>query len=308
MKSTDALYHRNPFVRKGAAAMLQALRRIKRFARTEPALRQNPPVLANSFPKSGTHLLNQLVAALPQRRDYGSFLSSMTSSFRFRERTAAESLRIIESLMPGELMRAHLFYEPQYEQAISGSHAVHYFIYRDPRDVVLSEAHYLRSLNRWHKLHRYFREQQSLEDAIALSIRGMEGQVPGIAYPNIAERFARFAGWLESNRVCVVKFEELVGPQQTSIVSRMAEFYCRSVEENLDQSALAERMLDNINPERSHTYRSGKSGGWQEKFTPRLREQFDTIAGELLIQLGYEADHRWVEANRDSSESVIVQK
>jgi len=34
-----------------------------------------PPVLANSFPKSGTHLLIQILQALPGIRDLGDFLA-----------------------------------------------------------------------------------------------------------------------------------------------------------------------------------------------------------------------------------------
>ena len=41
---------------------------------------------------------------------------------------------------------------------LAKKNVVHYFVYRDPRDVVISEAHYLREMNRWHRLAPYFRK------------------------------------------------------------------------------------------------------------------------------------------------------
>ena len=68
-------------------------------------------------------------------------------------------------------------------QQLADGNVVHYFIYRDPRDVVVSEAHYLRDMNRWHRLTPYFRKFESIDDAIMLSINGLEPPVAGIDYP-----------------------------------------------------------------------------------------------------------------------------
>lgn len=41
--------------------------------------------------------------------------------------------------------------------------------------------------------------------------------------------------------------------------------------------------------------RKGVAGDWRRVFTARDRKLFDRGAGELLIELGYEPDHRWVD-------------
>src|SRR5262245_30165889 len=103
----QGLHSPNAFVRKGSALLLSAQKGLTRaHARDQFALR--PPVLANSFPKSGTHLLDQIADALPDRLNYGAFLSSMTSSFQYRLRTNESTLRFINRTVPGELVRAHL--------------------------------------------------------------------------------------------------------------------------------------------------------------------------------------------------------
>ena len=167
MNITKALYHQNGLVRKSSAAILRGARFAKRCRQTQEDLEACPPVFVNSLPKSGTHLLNQLVTAFPNLVEYGAFLGSMTSSYRFRERSKQNTLKFIQSFLAKEIVRGHLFYELEYDLALRKQNVVHYFIYRDLRDVVVSEAYYLRNINRWHRLHAYFRElpTQAAENA-----------------------------------------------------------------------------------------------------------------------------------------------
>jgi len=41
--------------------------------------------------------------------------------------------------------------------------------------------------------------------------------------------------------------------------------------------------------------RKGIVGDWRSAFTREARQLFDHYAGDMLIELGYEADHGWVE-------------
>ena len=45
--------------------------------------------------------------------------------------------------------------------------------------------------------------------------------------------------------------------------------------------------------ERTPTFRKGQIGGWREAFTEAHKEAFKATAGDLLVQLGYEADLGW---------------
>src|SRR5262245_33094509 len=101
----NGLSSRNGFVRKGATAILAIPRRIASLRASEEDFASRPPVLANSFPKSGTHLLAQIVHGLPERINYGAFLSSETSSFQFRERSTDSTRRFIHNFVPGEIVR-----------------------------------------------------------------------------------------------------------------------------------------------------------------------------------------------------------
>jgi hypothetical protein len=286
----------NGFVRKGARAILAVPKWLASTQARAEDFAVLPPAFANSFPKSGTHLLVQILDGLPNRRNYGEFLASGKSSFRFDERSVDETLRLIRRFTPGEVVRGHLYFDPAYAEELNRRHVANYFIYRDPRDVVVSEAHYLREMNRWHRLHPYFRDAASIEDAIMLSINGFDPPVPGIEYPNIAGRFARYEGWLSDSNCLPIRFEDLVSEEQPAIVRRIAEFYANRTNADFDFESTVQHMQSLIAPKKSHTFRSGKKAGWAKEFTPAHRERFAEVAGDLLVRLGYEPDHSWTTA------------
>jgi hypothetical protein len=287
------LSNRNGLVRKGAAAALQLPKSLKRLRSRNDEYLATPPVLANSFPKSGTHLLFQIVEGLPNSINYGAFLASMTSSFRFRERSPDNATRFIKQFVPGEIIRGHLFFHPQNAADLADKNVVHYFAYRDPRDIVVSEAHYLREMNRWHRLAPRFRGLPSIGEAIMLSITGFDPPIPGIEYPNIAARFARYSGWLKRDDCLAIRFEDLASECRPAVIRRMAEFYAARCRSELDIEACAATMTASIAPHKSHTFRRGKKAGWQAEFTENHRRVFDDLAGDLLIDLGYEPNHDW---------------
>lgn len=292
----NGLSSHNGFVRKGAAATLAGVKWLRGGADDDEALAAAPPVLVNSFPKSGTHLLLQLAEGLPDRVNYGVFLASMTSSFRFRERSVENTRDFIRRFVPGEIVRGHLFYDKSYVEELAAKRVVNYLIYRDPRAVVVSEAHYLREMNHWHKLAPYFRRVPSITEAIALSITGLDPtDSGGVNYPNIARRFARYAGWLHDADCLAIRYEDLLSESRPRIIAEMAELYARHCSQKFDRSACVAAMTASIAPEKSHTFRTGKKTGWQREFTPELRRLFNDVAGDLLIELGYERDRSWLD-------------
>jgi hypothetical protein len=293
----SGLHSRHGLVRKGSALLLQqGPKRMARCLKARSSVEQytlHPPVLANSFPKSGTHLLDQIVAGLPGRVNYGEFLSSMTSSFQLRPRSPESTRRCIRRSLPGEIIRAHLFYHSSHDEELQRLNFVHYFIYRDPRDVVVSASHYLRHMNPWHRMSRTFRALPSDEDGILLSIEGLPDDGRPARLPSVAVRFRWYAGWLDSPHVCAMRFEWLVGPERDKQLERIVDFYASRTTTPVDRQATLENVRAQIAPEKSHTYRKDKGGGWREAFTPRLKDAFKRVAGDLLIRLGYERDNSW---------------
>ncbi len=277
--------------RKGKDFVQQLPRAVKRMQTKASDFETSPPVLVNSFPKSGTHLLTQIAEALPNTRDYGTFWASMPS-YTFRECSVDVMCSALTKLVPGELVLSHLFYEPAFKEVLTSKNTVHYFIYRDPRDIVISEAHYLSTMTKWHRLHPYFKALPSTEAQISLAINGASAHIP-YDYPNIALRFRRYMGWLKEPRVLSLRFEDLVSAHRDDHISKIINFYCQHTHQLDIVSRLIQNAVDNIDPQRSHTFRSGKSGGWRDVLTPTHKEQLKEVAGQLLIELGYEKDLDW---------------
>ncbi|WP_166507154.1 sulfotransferase domain-containing protein [Frigidibacter mobilis] len=249
------------------------MRKAKAFANRVPRLaahlsakeedyRARPPIIVNSLPKSGTHLLMQIAQELPDRRYFGSFIAQ-TPSMTLRMRSQGEIDRKIAAIVPGEVLGTHLYYTPETEAALRKINAIHLFIWRDPRDVLLSEAHYLAKMNRWHAMHKAFAALPDAETQVRFAITGNGGN-----YPGAEERIGSYMGWLTSDSCLSLRYEELVDPQtQLGQCQRILDVY-KATARAPGSLPSAEMLVDAINPARSHTFNRGGIGRWRKEMSP----------------------------------------
>lgn len=257
-------------------------RAAKRLQASDADYRQRPPIVVTTVPKSGTHLVHQVVAALPGTVDYGTFLATR-ASYRRKSRTTRSIVRRIKRLAPGEILRAHLVHQPEVVDALRSKRAFIIFVYRDPRDVLVSEAHYLTNLAPWHVLHREF-AHLSPKQRVDVAIDGLASHED--VYPNIRKRFDLFAHWLEDADI-TLRFEDLVSENQTQTIRSLVHHYSEvsTHNSNIDQTAV--RAIEAIDPSRSHTYREGRIGSWREALSPEQVARFEIIASSTLHRFGY---------------------
>ncbi len=83
-------------------------------------------------------------------------------------------------------------------------------ILRDPRDVAVSQLHYIKRLKK-HPIHEAFMGLPSDSERLMLCIRG--GELGERRMLSLDERYRRFSGWAEDGGSVVVRFEDLVGPR-----------------------------------------------------------------------------------------------
>ena len=293
MNPWNAIKTRSSLLRKSAAYANQIPRAFVRRLAHRADYAARPALIANSFPESGTHLLIQILRGLPNAIYFGSFIASMPT-FSFRERNREAHRRLIDRTVPGEVVGAHIFHHPVHAAVLARHNCAHFFVYRDPRDVAVSEAHYLTRMNRWHRMHRYFaRRLETDDDRIEAAIVGVSQRDTRYDYPDIGQRFARYRGWLDRNDVFAVKFEDLIGERRRETLADLATFYAGSGNADIDVGKTLDSIEANIDPRQSHSFRQGGSGGWKKAFTPRHKEQMKAVAGQLLIDLGYEESYAW---------------
>lgn len=274
----------NPFVRKAAARAKSIRRFVDRTRSSAGDFESNPPLLCNSFPKSGTHLLLPVLQALPGKLHYGSFIASVPP-ISFRRRSSRSISRHISAIAPGEVVPAHLYYSTDTLLSLSGKKCVKFFIYRDLRDVALSEAHYLFRMAWWHRLHRHFKAATSDIDRLRLSVRGCEELFPD--YPNIGKRFSFYKGWLNCPDTCAVRFEDLAGEHQNQTIRRIITFYSEQTNREMDIDMILDDALQRIRPEASHTFHRGVTGRGAAVVSEELATEFQEVAGSLMNELGY---------------------
>jgi len=251
----------------------------------------NHSVLVNSFPKSGTHLLVQIVESFPILTNYGFFIASSPSR-PHKVRSESTQKKLISKIISGELVRGHLFFKKNYAQLLSDKEVIHFFIYRDLRDVIVSETLYLTYMNKWHHLHNYFAKQLSTdEERITASITGIKSTK--FYYPDIRTRWENYSGWLKENQVFSVKYEDLISDRKEIHIREMIEFYKSESNLDFDVDLQLEKCLKAINPEKSHTFRKGGSGNWKNHFSKEHVDLVKDYVGDILIELKYEENLDW---------------
>lgn len=254
-----------------------------------------PLLFGNSFPKSGTHLLTQVLQSftrLGPAVDSGLSAILTYAGDTGDPRPVQAILDDLNRLLPGDVAYGHLHAMPEIIAVLCREGVAPYFILRDPRDVVVSHVYYVTSMEPRHALHaHYARNLNTFDERLMASILG----VPGIKFPfpDIAGRFNPYLAWMEQPQIMVLHFEDLARMPRPALASILSH----ATQRGFPLACTAETAIDllhqSMRPERSPTFRSGKTGAWVEKFTSQHKEAFKSVAGDLLLRLGYEKDHDW---------------
>jgi hypothetical protein len=272
-------------------------------------------VVANSVPKSGTNLLSRLLVllGLEQKRRLwihprlvsGRF-SPIRQFFRAREPEKVTVgvvspqqigrrwlARRLSRVPNGCFVNAHCIYTPELAELFRGEGLKTVCLLRDPRDLALSQMHYLKNNPpKNFSAHEAFMALSSDHERLLVCIRG--GDLGGRKLQSLDQRYRQFLGWEQDEGAVVVKFEDLVGPRgggsakvQRRAVERVAMHVGIPVNERTMR--LVEENLFGV----GRTFRKGQIGGWREEFSPEHEQAAKEVAGPLLVELGYEAGPNW---------------
>ncbi len=252
-----------------------------------------PILLGISFPKSGTHLLDQILLGFARVTPFSLRLHSFYAEYEGdsgRRRLPSETAAWLDSLRPLDVTSAHLFASPEAASRVCSAAFIPYFIYRDPRDVVVSHVFYVTDMEARHVHHDYYASLPDFDARLKVSITGRPDI--GIEFPDIAARFAPYMPWLDHRELLPIRFEDLVEDRARTL-DRILEHFLGRVPLALDREVILEGLEASINPKRSPTYRSGKTGEWKKYFKPEHKALFKAVSGSLLVRLGYEKDNNW---------------
>lgn len=279
-----------------ARLVRRALRRLgqmRRYRRT--SLNGVPVLLANSFPKSGTHLLTQVLQGFPAigpAVDSGLPAIVTYEGDSGRERQEAEILSDLRRLKAGDIAYGHLHARPEVVRLLCQPGYAAFFILRDPRDVVVSHVHYVTEMEPNHIHHKFYTEAlHDFDERLAVSILGRPDSP--IHFPDVKMRFEPYLDWLGRPEVLTLHFEDFIQRQQVTLERVLDHAVQRGFPLQGSRPAAIQALAEGINPQRSPTFRSGKVGGWREQFSSENKQLFKQVAGDLLVRLGYEQGDDW---------------
>lgn len=242
-------------------------------------------VLVNGSPKSGTTWMLKMIASLPGYEIVGNF-DGDTQRYH--------------SVEPGHVVHGHDWYTPELNDILARNGIKVILMVRDPRDQLVSRMFHVKRSpkHRWHERI----QNMSLDEALMVCIEGREG-LPGTrTMINLAQ------SWLhQETAVLCVKYEELLADSVgyfsqalryigvTKNVNALSEVIV--ARNRFERLSMGRRIWQNGRKPgeenaQSH-FRKGITGDWKNYMKPAHIEKFKEVAGQQLIELGYEKDFNW---------------
>jgi hypothetical protein len=287
MNAYDSLKHRLKLgrwrMRRAAAAL-----------RWGPAeFNKMPAVFGNAMAKSGSHLIIQVLQGLTR---LGPFVDPgfppANRGEDNRKLPDKAVLANIRRMRPGDIGYGYVAAREPFLSALTEPGRATVFVYRDPRDMLVSHIFFAGEMNEAHAMNAYYNQvAKTTEERLNTAIRGLAGH--GADLPSVRARYESYLGWLAQPNVLCLRFEDLILDREAAF-NRLLDFLAaREFAPNSSRSGAVDILKQAIEPKKSGTFRKGRPGEWREHFTAANKALFKELAGDILIKLNYEKDNNW---------------
>ena len=273
---------------RGPGKSAQAVLRWKRLSFDEA-----PPIFGNSKPKSGSHLLLQILNGFTKIMPYRYVEADpvRTIEKKGRRKSNKEVLTELKDIPRGVIGWGYVEASPENIAFLCQPYRVNYFIYRDPRDMLVSQVFFATDMNEEHGMHAYYRSLSDFGERLKVAITGIDQD--GLSMVSVKQRYATVFEWLEQPHVMCIRFEDLIHNRDATLEAMLDEVESIGYKIPTEREKALSILVEAIQPKKSHTFRSGKTGGWREHFTSEHKNLFKDVAGDLLVKLGYEKNNDW---------------
>jgi hypothetical protein len=267
---------------------LQAVIRWKRLS-----FQDAPRIFGNAKPKSGSHLLLQvlqgLTEILPLAYVQAEPVRSITKAGQRRK--AEEILEDLRRIPRGVVGWGYL--DPTSENVgfLCRPDRVNYFLYRDPRDLLVSQVFFATDMYEDHGMHAYYNSLPDFASRLKVAIAGINQD--DLKMVSVRQRYEGVLQWLKTQYVLCLRFEDFINRPQETFGAMLDEVEKTGYRIPTQRREASRILAQSIQPRKSRTFRSGKVGGWREHFAPEHKRLFLDVAGDLLVSLGYEKGDDW---------------
>lgn len=246
-----------------------------------------PKVLQTSIPKSGTHLLNQVL----EKTGYRLYKNQPFNPYIVIDYEPNGILPHLSHVLPGEYFIEHLAWHEDTERILLDARFKVVFIYRDPRATAVSWCHHMAKEGLRYPLHEHYKRLPNLKERIAATLEGipdhystnMIGMCP---WPDL---YDHFLPWRKSSAVFSISFEDLIGSRgggsdetQLSKIEGILKYLgCRHNHES------ACRLAKQIYNPSVGTFRTGQFDAWRAEIDELTEALLNEKLARQLAEWGY---------------------
>ncbi len=271
-----------------AGKIAQAMLRWRRLS-----FHEAPPIFGNSKPKSGSHLLLQVLAGFTRIMPYAYVDADpvRTITKDGRRRFQEEIQRDLFKIPRGVIGWGYVEASPENVGMLCQPGRVNYFLYRDPRDMLVSQIYFATDMYEEHGMHAYYQSLPDFGARLKAAITGVDQD--SLRMVSVKQRYEAVFGWLEQPHVLCLRFEDLINQRDRTFHAMLDQVEKTGYRIPTPRGNCLSILADTVQPKMSRTFRSGKTGGWREHFTDEHKALFKEVAGDLLVRLGYERSNDW---------------
>jgi hypothetical protein len=256
-------------------------------------LAATPAMFGNAMPKSGSHLINQVLQGLTE---IGPFvnpgfppINRAEDNLQLSDKAILENLSQMRS---GDIGYGYLAASNKFVEALTRPGIGSIFVYRDPRDMIVSHVFYATEMFQDHGMYRYYNEKlNTMEERINAAIGGVTEA--GFELKGVRDRYEAYMGWREQQQILCLRFEDLRLEQENSLSRILDYLEGKGYQPEIDRQQAVKMLGSAIQPQKSGTFRKSQPGNWREHFTQKNIDFFKESSGDMLVDLGYEVDNDW---------------
>ena len=274
------------------------------YGTATPKANIEPPKLyICALPKSGLHLATRFAVTLLRpwhaiKNWYGTNAWTNDENIKNLELAAA----VLGNVKRGQYTKGHLAYVKAMEWLFQILGFGFMFVYRDLRDVVVSQAYHIMSDDtvkfKFDPQGRSKYAGMSKEEIMLATINGDDVVDP------LIERWERYAGWLDCDWILQMRFEEMVLRRERAAGTFFDYIHKMALKDSGATGTMTNErtrkaiikciVVESKQTSPSPTYRKGKVGSWKHEFTPAVTAAFkERDVNNWLIELGYAKNKDW---------------
>lgn len=252
-----------------------------------------PPIFGNSKPKSGSHLLLQILNGYTRIMPYAYVEAEPVRTILKdgRRKTQEEILTDLRRVPKGVIGWGYVEASAENTAFLCKPDRVNYFLYRDPRDMLVSHVFYATDIYEEHGMHEYYKSLPDFGERLKVAITGIDHE--GLHMVSVKQRYEGVFEWLGQKQVLCIRFEDLITHRDATLNAMLDEVEKTGYQIPTRRSQALPILVEAIQPRKSRTFRLGKTGSWREHFTEEHKKLFKDVAGDLLVRLGYEKGNEW---------------